>query len=232
MPPTSKKEPANRADDLLVAGANTLGIPLGAGVIAAFRTYREELIRWSRRMNLTALETPAQVVQQGFLDSLVCIPLLPREARRVIDIGSGAGFPALPIALLRPDVDFTLVEPSRKKVTFLRHVIRQLKLTRVRVLAHHAEAVLGEAGASEGFDVALARAVAPLPEIGRMVLPFLRPGGIFLAQTGPAEHVQDAVRDLAACGLDAIGERRVPPEFGKTGRRVLVLRRAGALWSR
>ena len=79
----------------------------------------------------------------------------------------------------------------------------------------------------EAFDIGFARAVAPLPEIGRMVLPFLRPGGIFVAQTGPAERVQAGIRDLAECGLEVIDERAVPPEFGKSGRRILALRKAG-----
>lgn len=225
MPPTTH-EAASRADDLLVAGANALGIPLDADTIAAFRVYREDLIRWSQRINLTALATPVQIVQQGLLDSLACAPLFPKAAGRVIDIGSGAGFPAVPIALVRPEIEFTLVEPSRKKVTFLRHVIRQLHLRRVRVHPSRAEALLGDAGMLGAFDIGLARAVAPLPEIGRMVLPFLRPAGIFLAQTGPAERVQAGISDLAECGLEVIDERVVPPEFGKPGRRILALRKA------
>jgi 16S rRNA (guanine527-N7)-methyltransferase len=209
-----------------VAGATALGIPLGEDTIAAFRVYREDLIRWSKRMNLTALATPVQIVQQGLLDSLACVPLVPKTARHIIDIGSGAGFPAVPLALVKPEIEFTLVEPSRKKVTFLRHVIRQLKLRRVQVRPSRVEALLGEPGMLEAFDAGLARAVAPLPEIGRMILPFLRPGGIFLAQTGPAEHVQAGLDDLAECGLEVIEERVVPPEFGKLGRRILALRKA------
>ena len=160
-------------------------------------------------MNLTALTTPAQIVQQGILDSLACAPLLPRTAGRIIDIGSGSGFPAVPLALVRPEIEFTLVEPSRKKVTFLRHVIRTLKLRFVQVRPSRVEALLGEAAMSESFDIALARAVAPLPEIGRMVLPFLRPGGMFLAQTGPAEHVQNAINDLAECGFEVTEVRPI-----------------------
>ena len=227
MPPTTD-ETEKSADDLLVAGANTLGVHLDVNTIAAFRTYRGDLIRWSQRMNLTALATPTQIVQQGFLDSLACAPLLPPTGGRVIDIGSGAGFPAIPLALVRPDLAFTLVEPSRKKVSFLRHVTRQLRLTRVRVRPSRAEPLFGEPEMRESFDVALARAVAPPSEICWMVLPFLRPTGIFLAQTGTAEHVDHAVKDLEKFGLEAIEERPVPPEFGKPGRRILALRKTAA----
>ena len=227
MPPTAN-ETATGPDDVLVAGATALGIPIGVNAVAAFRAYREDLLRWSERMNLTALATPLQIVRQGFLDSLACAPLLPTASGRVIDIGSGAGFPAIPLALVKPGLDFTLVEPSRKKVTFLRHLIRRLRLTHVRIRPNRVEALLGERGMLETFDVALARAVAPLADVGRLVLPFLRPAGIFLAQTGAAEHIDDAVRRLARDGFEAIGERTVPPEFGKPGRRILTLRRSSA----
>jgi len=176
-------------------------------------------------MNLTALATPAQIVRQGFLDSLACAPLLPTSKGRVIDIGSGAGFPAIPLALVKPSLEFTLVEPSRKKVTFLRHVVRQLKLNLVRIRAERAETLLRESDMREAFDVALARAVAPLADVGRLVFPLLRPAGSFLAQTGTAEDIDDAVRRLATDGFETIGERAVPPEFGKGGRRILIFRR-------
>jgi 16S rRNA (guanine527-N7)-methyltransferase len=228
LPPT-ETEAATGPDDLLVAGAATLGIQLGVNAVAAFRAYREDLLRWSERMNLTALATPAQIVRQGFLDSLACAPLLPTSSRRVIDIGSGAGFPAIPLAIVKPDLEFTLVEPSRKKVTFLRHVTRRLKLTLVRIQPNRVEALLGESDMIGTFDVAVARAVAPLADAGRLVLPFLRPAGIFLAQTGAAEHIDDAVRRLACAGFEAIDESVVPAEFGKPGRRILTLRRSSAL---
>jgi 16S rRNA (guanine527-N7)-methyltransferase len=224
--PLITNEAAAGADDLLVAGANTLGIHLGVDAVAAFRAYREDLLRWSARMNLTALATPVDIVQQGFLDSLTCAPLLPSSGGRVIDIGSGAGFPAIPLALVKPGLEFTLVEPSRKKVTFLRHVVRRLRLALVRIRPNRIEALLGERAMLEAFDVALARAVAPLADVSRLVLPFLRPAGIFLAQTGMAEHIDEAVSRLARAGFEAIGERAVPAEFGKPGRRILTLRKS------
>jgi len=177
-------------------------------------------------MNLTALATPVDIVQQGFLDSLTCAPLLPSSGGRVIDIGSGAGFPAIPLALVKPGLEFTLVEPSRKKVTFLRHVVRRLRLTLVRIRPNRIEALLGERAMLEAFDVALARAVAPLADVSRLVLPFLRPAGIFLAQTGTAEHIDEEVSRLASAGFEEIGERVVPAEFGKPGRRILTLRKS------
>ncbi|RPJ23169.1 MAG: hypothetical protein EHM35_17545, partial [Planctomycetaceae bacterium] len=104
MPSPSKPVSTREAyaDELLVSGALRIGIRLGVKEVEAFRLYREDLVRWSARMNLTALATPAQIVRQGFLDSLACASLLPMNARRILDVGSGAGFPAIPLALANP----------------------------------------------------------------------------------------------------------------------------------
>jgi 16S rRNA (guanine527-N7)-methyltransferase len=181
-------------------------------------------------MNLTALVTPIQIVQQGFLDSLACATLLPGDAARALDIGSGGGFPAIPLALIRPGLDFTLIEPSRKKVTFLRHVVRQLELSHVQILAGRIESFSGDRSMLDAFDVGLARAVAPLHEVGRLVLPFLRPSGVFLAQVGPAEHVDGGMSHPLCSGFEVIGKTDVPPTFGKPGRSVLAFRKFGPRW--
>lgn len=216
--------PRPTPDELLVAGALSLGLHLEPELVAAFRAYREELARWSARMNLTALRDPEDVVRAGFLDSLGCLPLIPPEARRALDIGSGAGFPALPLKLLRPDLDFTLVEASRKKASFLHHMVRSLRLADVRVIQRRAEALAGDAAEQGAYDLALARAVAPPPEQGRLVRPFLGPGGLFLLQVGPAPLDPGSMDRLA--GFELAGELALPTALGRPGRRVLALRRA------
>jgi len=210
-------------DDLLVSGARVLGIKFTPDQVMAFRTYREEIVRWSARLNLTALRRPEDIVRAGFLDSLACLPLIPREAKRAVDIGSGAGFPALPLKLARPDLSFTLVEASRKKSTFLHHIVRRLRVADVRVLQVRAE-VLGEDPREAGtYDLALARAVAPPPEQMRLVRPFLRPGGLFLLQirAGPNEGVPDR---LAQLGFRLVEEMALATPLERPGCRVLALR--------
>lgn len=176
-------------------------------------------------MNLTALTNPADVVRQGFLDSLACARLFPPETRRVIDIGSGAGFPAIPLAITMPGIQFTLVESSRKKITFLRHIARLLELRGTDIRPERAEDLLRGTDMPGTFDLALARAVAPLSEIGPTVLRFLRPGGTFLAQVGPGVGVEEAVSRLERIGFDLANTARVPHEVGAPGRRILSLRR-------
>jgi 16S rRNA (guanine527-N7)-methyltransferase len=228
LPPIREGTLANigaSPDELLVAGARMLGICLSAEVVAAFRVYREELLRWSGRMNLTAFADPTQIVQDGFLDSLACAPLLPSSAQQILDVGTGAGFPAIPIALAKPGLEFTLVEASRKKLTFIRHLVRQLHLRSVRIVAGRVETLLREKALLATFDAAVARAVAPTGEVGRLVFPLLRSGGVFLAQVGSGEQVEEAVTYLLSCGFEMTGEVQVPAAFGKRGRRVLALRK-------
>jgi len=225
MSPRFRPRPA--PDDLLLAGALALGLKLESEHVAAFRMYREEILRWAARSNLTALRDPAEIVRAGFLDSLACLPLIPPQAQRALDIGSGPGFPALPLKLLRPDISFTLVESSRKKATFLRHAVRILALGGVRVVQSRAEAMSADPREAGAYDVAMARAVAPPSDVARLVRPFLRPGGLFLAQLGSGSLPGDARGPLLARGFERADELALPLALGRPGRVVLGLRRVG-----
>ena len=214
-------------NDLLVVGARALGLQLTTSQVAAFATYLEEVTRWSARINLTALREPEDIVREGFLDSLACLPLVPPEARRALDVGSGAGFPGLPLKLARPDLSFTLVEASRKKATFLQHIVRQLGMAGVRVVQRRAEELAADPEEAGAYDLALARAVAPPPDQGRLVRPFLRPGGLFLVQIGPGSLAPGALERLMGLGFEVVQELVPAVSLGRPGRRVLALRRAG-----
>jgi 16S rRNA (guanine527-N7)-methyltransferase len=229
LPPprrTIKDEARADPDGTLLAGARSLGVPLGAQEVLAFRTYRDEILRWSARANLTALSTPLDIVRHGFLDSLACVPLFPAHTRRVVDIGSGVGFPAIPVAIVRPDIRIDLVESSRKRVTFLRHIGRLLNLPGISVRPDRSETLLRVEGMLGVFDVALARAVAPLDELGPSLLPFLKTGGVFLAQVGSGTDIAAAVERLERVGFALRRETSVSESFGAAGRRILTLEKA------
>jgi 16S rRNA (guanine527-N7)-methyltransferase len=214
--PVRERDP----DSLLIAGASGLGLAIGPAALDRFRQYREELMRWSERMNLTALRGPIQIVRQGFLDSLACAPFLPTQPHRVLDIGSGAGFPALPLAIVRPDAAFTLVEATRKKVTFLRHLVRTLQLPCV-VIHARAEALAVDPAHARAYDVVLSRAVAPVQKQITLVYPFLRGGGAFLAQVGAPPP--DLARALEPLRLTVERTASLPPGV-EAGRHILVIR--------
>lgn len=155
---------------LLREGAGRLGLDLDDKTVERLLVYLAELMKWSRRINLIARDTPeAQAIENHFLDSLTLLPLLQNAGAHLLDVGTGGGFPGLVLACALPEVRFTLVEPRQKRVVFLRHVIRTLGLTNVTVVEDRIEPHLA---AWQGrFSHIASRAVA---EPG-LFLPLIRP---------------------------------------------------------
>ena len=152
--------------------------PEACGMFAA---YMAEVLRWRARINLTGFRGPRAIARHGFVESLAFLRALPPGPLRVVDIGSGAGFPGIPLRLARPDLRVTLIEARRRRHSFLAHVCRQLGLDDVECLLGRAEA-LGKAAMLRGaFDAAFARAVRRPEEAGALAAPLLRPAGVFLA---------------------------------------------------
>jgi 16S rRNA (guanine527-N7)-methyltransferase len=201
---TSEPVSTPEAIELLRArAADWLGLPLTSGQLGAFAWYLEELLLWNTRHNLTAIVDPAGIAVKHFLDSLTLVPLVGKTSKgRVVDIGSGAGFPGMPVRIVCEGIDLSLIEATGKKAEFCRAVAGGLNLRRVRVLHARAEDVGREADSRESFDVALARAVASLPVLVEYALPLIRVGGRLYAQkgeAGPAE-AQQADRAIGLLG--------------------------------
>ena len=178
--------------DRLIAGARTLGLRLTEKQVAAFQRYYEELVAWNQRFNLTAITEYEQVQIRHFLDSLSILlaePLrltLGRPESRAIDVGTGAGFPGIPLKLVSPRLQLTLLEATGKKVGFLQHMIELLGLQQVTALHGRAEELGHEPAHRESYDLALARAVAEMATVAEYTLPFCRVGGWVIAQKGEA----------------------------------------------
>jgi 16S rRNA (guanine527-N7)-methyltransferase len=176
----------------LVAGARRFGISLTPQHLDAFRAYFQELVVWNERFNLTAITDWEQVQVRHFLDSLSCLladevrTTLEQGAVRAVDIGSGAGFPGLPLKLLYPHADMTLLEATGKKVSFLEHLVERLGLQRVYPVHARAEELGRQDGHRERYDLALVRAVASMPVVAEYGLPLCRVGGWLVAQKGEA----------------------------------------------
>ena len=195
--------PAESVDLLRAAARRLLRLSLSPFQLDAFAWYLEELLRWNARHNLTAIVDPGGIAVKHFLDSLTLIPLLGADpSGRLIDIGTGAGFPGLPLRIACPALRLTLVEATGKKADFCRHVVEGLGLKGVDILHARAEDVARQPGQREAYDVAVARAVASLPILIEYLLPLVRLKGRVLAQKGenaPAE-VQQASRALELLG--------------------------------
>ena len=187
--------------------ARQLGFELDAVALERFDTYRSLIIDSAARFNLTAVREPGAIEERLFLDALALGRVLAKrsllpEAARVLDLGSGAGLPGLPLKIARPDLDLTLLEAHGKRCEFLRSVVAALKLEHVRVVQGRAEELGHDTDLRESFDLVVARAVAPLPVLIEYALPFLRPGGHLAATKGAAaeREVEQATRALAELG--------------------------------
>jgi 16S rRNA (guanine527-N7)-methyltransferase len=171
----------------LIAGASKLGIELTAGQVKQFELYYQELIEWNKKINLTAITEYSTVQVKHFLDSLTITLALPEaEVERpdfnIVDIGTGAGFPGVPLKILFPQPRLVLIEPTTKKIAFLHHIIRKLELENVEVLNSRAEEAAHLPLYREQFVLVLSRAVALLPTLVELTLPFCQIGGRFIAQ--------------------------------------------------
>lgn len=154
---------------------------------AALDKYLELLLLWNRRINLTAVRVPDEIRAKHFEDSLAVVSHIPREAHRLIDAGSGAGFPGAVIALARPDLVVTLLEANRKKVAFLQTIRREIPLPNVTVVASRVEQLLASPQ-FEPFDVAISRATWDLPEWLSWGDRLVRPGGLVIGMEGADRH--------------------------------------------
>ncbi len=191
----------------LTAGLRGLGLALAPGQVAALGTLLDELADWNTRVNLTAIRDPAEAVDKHLLDSLAVLGQLRGLA--VADVGSGAGFPGLPLAIADPDRRFTLVESTVKKAKFLLHAAARLELPNVEVVPLRAESYRPP----RPFDSVIARALGTLSEFVRVAGHLAGPGGRLLAMKGkvpeaeirelPAAWKAVAVHPVSVPGLDA-----------------------------
>ena len=168
-----------------------LGIHLTNKQVAAFERYEKELLEWNSRFNLTAIRDSEGIRSKHFLDSMTCIlawgEVVPNN---LIDIGTGAGFPGIPLKILVPNLQLTLVESVGKKVEFCKFIVDALNLDKVQVIQARAEDIGQNQLYREKYDWAVARAVANLPVLAEYLLPLVKVGGGAIAQkdeSGPAE---------------------------------------------
>jgi 16S rRNA (guanine527-N7)-methyltransferase len=179
------------------------GRPATASEILRFTRYLDLLVLWNRTQRLTGLRSAAEMVHHLFQDSLLFLARLPQGALRMVDIGAGAGIPGIPLGLIRPDIDVTLVESKRKRVSFLATVKRELDLSGVTVLEGRAEDLLRSQSSQLAgtFDVVITRAVGPLPTLLPTAMGYLRTGGMFLAAGPPAGTLTAGTLTGDAAGL-------------------------------
>ena len=199
-------------EEILAARAAEAGIPLTAEQIGQFSVYHEMLLDWNTRMNLTALTAPEDVAVKHIIDSLTAYDAaLFDGARTLIDVGTGAGLPGIPLAVYAPHLTVTLLDSLNKRVRFLTEVTAAMGLQNVRCIHARAEEAARTAEHRAAYDIVVSRAVARLPVLLEYTLPFVCVGGTLLALKGRAyaEEQKEARRAAGVLGGGRITARPV-----------------------
>jgi len=214
------------AMEKLIREARTLfNIHLIGRQVLALGAYEKELMSWNEKFNLTAIRDVEGIRTKHFLDSFSCVlAWKANPPARLIDVGTGAGFPGLPLKILYPSMQVTLVESVGKKAAFCQHIVDVLRLDNVNILNARAETAGQDPRHREQYDWAVARAVAGLNTLGEYLLPLLKIGGTMLAQkgeSGPAEaHTAEKALKLLGGKLEQVIPLNLP---GVVEDRYLVL---------
>lgn len=200
---------------ILADGANELGIQLSDGQLDQFQRYYELLMEWAERVSLTAVRDLDGVQRRHFLESAALIPVLAEEGlslrdRSIIDIGSGAGIPGIPLKIIEPSLRLTLIEAKQRKSEFLQALLPELGLDDVAILTKRAEEAGRDPAQRDQYDFAVAKALAPLRTLLELTLPFVQMGGVVIAPKGreaerEAKEARDALETLNG-SLRAIGD--------------------------
>lgn len=183
--------------------------------------FAEQVLKANEYMNLTAITDPAGFYVKHILDSLTLLRLIGTEATSLIDVGSGAGFPGIPLKIMRPELDIVLLDSLQKRVRFLQATIVDLGLSGIKAIQARAEDLGRNAEYRERFDLVTARAVASLPVLLELCLPLAKVGGRFLGMKGPHDELASSERALAVLGGELTLQEVEALPFGQ-GERVIL----------
>jgi len=201
------------ADELLRKGLKILEIPFTEDHIKQFLIYLSELKKWNKAYNLTALKTDADIVIKHFLDSLLFLKVLPPYVKRIADVGTGAGFPGIPIQIIRPDIEIVLIEPVQKKALFLEHMQRLLNMNSMKIMNIRVEDVRDLL-----VDAAVTRALFSVGEFINKADRLLEERGVLILSKGP--KLEDELRGVEAY---AIKREDIMLPFEKSIRHLVIV---------
>ncbi len=213
----------------LSAGAIKLGLQLSPSQLEQFNIYYQELVDWNKRVNLTAITGYEDVQIKHFLDSLTVTlawqQLITSTDFRLIDVGTGAGIPGIPLKILLPHIKLVLLDATAKKAAFLHHIKHKLGLDNIEIVVGRAEEVAHQTRYREQFDIVLSRGVAPLPTLVELTLPFCAIGGSFIGQKKGAIDLElsQANKAISLLGGNLREVKRVDLEEFTDERRLIII---------
>ncbi|WZL75087.1 16S rRNA (guanine(527)-N(7))-methyltransferase RsmG [Clostridiaceae bacterium 35-E11] len=214
--------------EVLRQGGENLGISLSEDQIEKFFTYKDLLIEWNQKINLTAILDEKDIMIKHFLDSISCVtlPYIKNDAK-IIDVGTGAGFPGVPIKICYPNTSLTLLDSLNKRIHFLKEVCIHTDLKDVQFEHGRAEDFGKDKNFREKYDIAVARAVAELNVLCEYCLPFVQVGGYFICQKGPHvdEEMAKAQNAITVLGGSFIEKKDIPLPFTDIVHNIVIIKK-------
>ena len=193
--------------------ANEIEISLDKQQIDKFYTYMKLLLEWNEKINLTAIIQPEEIILKHFIDSMTIAPYLEKNAK-LIDVGTGAGFPGIPLKIIREDIQITLLDSLNKRINFLNHVIKQLQLTNIQTIHSRVEELGKDKRYRENFHYATSRAVANLSTLAEYLIPLVKIEGCCISMKGAniQEEIQKSKNAISLLGgkIEKIKEFQLP----------------------
>lgn len=213
--------------DLFIKGSDLFGIKLSDEQIRSFEYYHRMLIEWNEKINLTAIVDEREVIIKHFIDSLSVLSFLPKDTSSIIDVGTGAGFPGIPIKIVQSNIHVTLLDSLEKRVRFLNSVINEIGLTNINAVHGRAEDFGQDNAYREHYDVGIARAVSSLPVLCEYVMPFVRVGGYFIAMKGNnvKEEISEGQKAVSILGGEIEDVKNFTLPFDDIERNVILIKK-------
>lgn len=206
--------------------ANEIGILLDEKQINQFYIYMKLLLEWNEKMNLTAITKPEEIILKHFVDSMTISKRIKKDAK-VIDVGTGAGFPGIPLKIIREDIEVTLLDSLNKRINFLEEVIQQLGLTKIRAIHSRVEELGKNKKYRENFDCSVSRAVANLSTLSEYLIPLVMINGCCISMKGPSveEEIQQSQNAISILGgkIEEVEKFQLPKS--DIDRNVVVIRK-------
>ncbi|NLM04000.1 MAG: 16S rRNA (guanine(527)-N(7))-methyltransferase RsmG [Clostridiales bacterium] len=211
---------------LLIEGSKEIGLEIDDKKVEQIFLYKDILLEWNEKMNLTAITDDKEVIIKHFLDSISCIKMEQlKNQGSIIDVGTGAGFPGIPLKIIYPELKLTLLDSLQKRINFLKEVCEKLELKEVEFIHGRAEDYGQDQNHRSKYDYAVARAVAPLNVLVEYCLPFVKTGGYFICQKGPSldEEILDAKKAIEVLGGKIVDKKAVQLPFSDIIHHILVI---------
>lgn len=210
----------------LLDGTRILGVPLNDKQADMFCTYAKTLVEWNENINLTAITDDEGIVTKHFLDSLTVLNTGKVEGR-VIDVGTGAGFPGIPLKIAKPEIKLTLLDSLGKRIKFLQTVTDSLGLDGVECIHARAEDGAKDKNLREKFDVCVSRAVANLAVLSELCLPYVKVGGVFMALKGPMldSEIENGRKAVTELGGEIAGVFEAAIPFTDLRHRIIMIKK-------